>query len=187
MEKCFEFKFFPEFIEYNNEGGSIIYTINIEEDFDYKLKINKVMKREYGSVQLLLDNKPLGTLNCLLDIAISIPSVQEFSVSSLTSGDHKITLKFKDNIKIGIEKILFIKTPIPIKKFLISQSFLGFIGHDGRKMHPIGNKNIVWEKADVLEDGTVGLDAQLDPKENCHSFVVTEIICKEDLETNLRV
>jgi hypothetical protein len=135
-----------EFIEYNSEGGSIIYTISIEDDFDYKLKINKVMNREYGSVQFLLDNKPLGTLNCSRDIAISIPSVQEFSTSSLTRGSHKITLKFKDNIKIGIEKISLIKTQIPIKEFLLSQSFPGFIGDDGRNMHPIGNKKIVWKK-----------------------------------------
>ena len=176
-----------EYVEYNSEGGSIDYSINIEEDFDYKVIINKVMNREYGSVQLLLDNKPLGTLNCSRDIAISIPSVQEFSASSLTSGSHKITLKFIDNIKIGIEKISLIKTPIPIKKFLISQSFPGFIGDEGRNMYPMGNKNIVWQKADVLEDGIVRLDAQLDPKENCHSFAVTEIICQEDLETILRI
>ena len=31
------------------------------------------------------------------------------------------------------------------------------------------------------------LDAQLEPKENCHAFAMTELVCKENLKTNLRI
>jgi len=180
-------KYSGKYFEYISMGGSINYSIKIAEDFDYKLKINKVMNTEFGNAQLLMDNKTLGILNFSRDVAMSVPAVQEFYVSSLSGGNHNITLNFKGKSKIGIEKISFLKIPIAIKKFLISQSFNGFIGNDGRNMYPIGNKNIVWKKADVLEDGIVRLDAQLDPSENCHAFAVTEIICQEELETTLRI
>ena len=70
---------------------------------------------------------------------------------------------------------------------MISQSLPGFIGDEGRSMYPIGNENIVWKKADVLDDGVVRLDAQIDPNENCHAFAVTEIICENMIETTLRI
>ncbi|MCP5061844.1 MAG: FAD-dependent oxidoreductase [Ignavibacteriae bacterium] len=175
------------YYEYDCKGGSVIYNFNIEESFDYKMKIDKVMNSQYGSSSLLIDGKFIGELNCFRDVNMSIPAMQEFYISSLTGGKHNLKLNFRGENKIGIRKVSLIKIPIKIKKFLISQSLPGFIGDEGRNMYPIANKNIVWKKAIVLDDGVVKLDSQLTPSENCHAFATTEIICDDEIETNLRI
>ena len=175
------------YYELQSLSGSIKYVINVEESFDYKLKINKAIYEDYGSAEIFMDNKSIGILNCYRNIDKSIPAVQEFYVSNLPSGKHDLTLKINEKSKIGIENISLIKIPLAIKKFLVSQSFPGFMGEESRNMYPIGNKRIVWQKADVLQDGTVDLVAQLNPKENCHSFAATELFCDDYVETNLRI
>ncbi|NOX65807.1 MAG: FAD-dependent oxidoreductase [Chlorobi bacterium] len=176
-----------KYYEYNSNSGSISYSFIIEESFDYKLKIYKATNSQFGSAQVLIDNKLAGELDCFRDVSMSIPSVQEFYIPSLSNGKHIITFKFKGKQRVGVEKISLIKIPIKIKKFVISQSLPGFIGEEGRNMYPIGNKDIVWEKADVLKNGVVRLDAQLDPNENCHAFAATEIICDKETKTTLRI
>lgn len=176
-----------KYYKYNSNGGSISYSFNIDESFDYKLKIYKAMNSQFGSAQVLIDNKLIGELNCFRNISMSIPAVHEFYISSLTNSTHTFTLNFKGNQRVGVEKITLIKTPIRIKKFALSQSLPGFVGEEGRNIYPIGNKKIVWTKADVLEDGVVRLDAQLKPNENCHAFAATEIICENNIETTLRI
>ncbi|VAX17584.1 probable secreted protein-putative xanthan lyase related [hydrothermal vent metagenome] len=176
-----------KYYEYNSNDGNISYSFNIDEAFDYNLRIHKATNSKFGSAQVLIDNKLAGELNCFRDVSMSIPAVQEFYLSSLSSGKHTFIFKFKGNQRVGVEKISLIKIPIKIKKFAISQSLSGFIGDKGRNMYPIGNKKIVWTKADVLEDGIVRLDAQLKPNENCHAFAATEIICKNKIETTLRI
>ena len=176
-----------QYHEYTSNGGSISYRFNIDEKFDYKLKIYKATNSQFGSSQILINNKLIDEINFSRDVNKSIPEVHEFDGLSLSSGTNTLTLKFNGRQKIGIEKISLIKIPIKIKRFVISQSLPGFIGDEGRNMYPIGNKNIDWEKADVLEDGVVRLDAQLDPNEDCHAFAVTEIICEDMIETTLRI
>ncbi len=176
-----------KYYEYNSNSGSISYSFIIEESFDYKLKIYKATNSQFGSAQVLIDNKLAGELDCFRDVSMSIPSVQEFYIPSLSNGKHIFTFKFKGKQRVGVEKISLIKIPIKIKKFAISQSLPGFIGEEGRNMYPIGNKDIVWKKADVLKNGVVRLDAQLDPNENCHAFAATEIICDKETKTTLRI
>ncbi len=175
------------FKEYQTKGGSISYTFNVDEYFDYTLNIQKVMNGNYGRAQVWIDSDFIGEINCLRAIDISIPAEQEFYLPLLSKGQHTFTLKFKKEAKIGIGKISLIKIPIKIKEFLISQSFPGFMGKKGKDMYPLGNKSIIWKKAEVLDKGIVRLDAQLKPKEDCHAYAATEIICDKELQTTLRI
>ena len=174
------------FIEYDSKGGSISYTFEVDEYFDYTLNIKKVMNDTYGNAQVWIDNNLIGEINCSWDINRSILAEQEFYLPLLSKGQHTFTLKFKKKTKIGIRKMSLIKIPIKIKKFLISQSFAGFMGEKAKNMYPVDNKNFIWKKAIVLDNGVVRLDAQLKPKENCHAFVTTDIICDKELKTTLR-
>lgn len=174
------------FLEYGSGGGSISYAFDVDEYFDYTLSIQKVMNDAYGNAQVWIDNNLVGEINCFRNIKISIPAEQEFYLPLLSKGKHTFTLRFKKETKIGIGKISLIKIPIKVKEFLISQSFPGFMEEKGKNMYPIGNKNMKWKKAAVLDDGVVRLDVQLKPKENCHAFVTTDIICEKDLQTTLR-
>ena len=144
------------------------------------------MNSSFGKAEVWIDNNFIGDLNCSGDFNIIIPAEQEFYLPLLAKGRHTFTLKFKEESKIGIEEISLIKIPIKIKEFLISPSFPGFMGEKGKDMYPLEYKKINWKKAAVLENGVVRLDAQLKPKENCHAFAITELICKKEIRTNLR-
>jgi len=174
------------YLEYDSEGGSISYGFYVDEYFDYKLIIQKVVNRPFGSAEVWIDNKFIGNLNCSSDFNITIPAEQEFYIPLLSKGQHSFTLKFKKETKIGIGNISMIKIPIKIKEFLISQSFPGSMGEKGSNSYPLEKDKIIWKKADVSIDGVVQLDALLEPIENCHAFAITELICRKDLKTNLR-
>jgi hypothetical protein len=174
------------YLEYDSEGGSISYGFYVDEYFDYKLIIQKVVNRPFRSAEVWIDNNFIGNLNCSSDFNITIPAEQEFYIPLLSKGQHSFTLKFKKETKIGIGNISMIKIPIKIKEFLISQSFPGFMGEKGSNSYPLEKDKIIWKKADVSIDGVVQLDALLEPIENCHAFATTELICRKDLKTNLR-
>ncbi len=174
------------FMEYESNGGSISYVFNVDECFDYKLIVGKIMNSAYGSAKVWIDDTFIGDLNCTGEFNITVPAEQEFYLPLLSKGDHSFTLKFKKEATIGIENMILIKIPIKIKEILISQSFPGFMGERGANSYPIENKRISWKKAEVSEDGIMKLNAQLEPKENCHAFAKTELICEKEIKTNLR-
>jgi hypothetical protein len=174
------------YLEYDSEVGSISYDFYVDEYFDYKLVIQKVMNSSFGSAEVWIDNSFIGDLNCIGDFDITVPAEQEFYIPLLSKGQHSIIFKFKKKAKIGIENISLIKIPIKIKKYLISPSFPGFMGEKGEDFYPLRNDKIIWNKAEVLENGIVNLDAQLEPIENCHAFATTELVCEKKIKTNLR-
>jgi hypothetical protein len=73
--------------------------------------------------------------------------------------------------------------PLMITDFLISQSFHGYVGLEGKNDYPLNKSNIKWKKAEVDERGIVWLSQQLMPFDHCHAFAVTEII--SDVEITL--
>ncbi len=174
------------FMEYESKGGSISYVFNVDEYFDYKLIVGKIMNSAYGSAKVWIDETLIGDLNCTGEFNITVPAEQEFYLPLLSKGDHSFTLKFKKEATIGIENMSLIKIPIKIKEILISQSFPGFIGERGVNSYLHENDRIIWKKAEVSEDAIVKLDSHLEPKENCHAFAKTELICKKEIKTNLR-
>ena len=50
-----------------------------------------------------------------------------------------------------------------IKDFLISQSFHGYAGPEGKNDYPLKKTDIIWKKATVDERGIVWLSQQLNP------------------------
>jgi len=174
------------YLEFNSNRGSISYDFYVDEYFDYKLIIQKVMNSTFGSAEVWIDNIFIGILACSGDFNNIIPAEQEFYIPLLSKGQHSIIFKFNKKAKIGIEKISLIRIPMKIKEFLISPSFPGFMGEIGKNIYPHAKDKIIWNKAVVQEDGIVKLDAQLEPIENCHAFATTTLICKKDIETNLR-
>lgn len=173
------------FQELKSDKGTLEFEFEIEENFDYKLKIHKVMNKDYGSAQVWVDGKLLGNLICMKEVEKSVPGLQEFYMPSLVKGKHKLVFKFDSAKKIGVEKMILTKIPIKIDTFIISQSFPGFMGEKGRDMYPADSRDLNWRKAEVVEKGIVRLDAQLNPKEECHAFVKTTIVCEKEIATTL--
>ena len=75
--------------------------------------------------------------------------------------------------------------PLMIKDFLISQSFHGYVGAEGKNNYPINRTNIKWRKAEVDVRGIVWLSKQLTPFNNCHAFAVTDIFSDEEIEATI--
>ncbi|VAX16968.1 beta-galactosidase, partial [hydrothermal vent metagenome] len=75
--------------------------------------------------------------------------------------------------------------PLMIKDFLISQSFHGYVGAEGKNDYPMNRTDIQWRKAEVDERGIVWLSKQLTPFNNCHAFAVTEIYSDEESEVTI--
>jgi len=76
-------------------------------------------------------------------------------------------------------------SPLMVKDYLISQSFHGYVGADGKNEYPLNKSDIKWQKAVVDERGIVWLSQQLDPFDHCHAYAVTEILCSKDVKTTL--
>ena len=79
----------------------------------------------------------------------------------------------------------FESQPLMIKDFLISQSFHGYLGPEGKNNYPLNRSDIEWKKAQVDERGIVWLSQQLTPFAYCHAIALTEIISDRELETML--
>jgi len=75
--------------------------------------------------------------------------------------------------------------PFMIKEFLISQSFHGYVGAEGKNYYPMDRSDIKWKKAEIDEKGIVWLSKQLTPFNNCHAFAITEITSDKDFKTTL--
>ncbi len=75
--------------------------------------------------------------------------------------------------------------PLMIKDFLISQSYHGYTGPEGKNEYPLDKSDIVWKKANVDEKGIVWLSQQLKPFDHCHAFAVTGIVSDEEVKTVL--
>ena len=105
----------------------------------------------------------------------------------------KAIAKHKSIIDSDISMIYFEKVdesdlespPLMITDFLISQSFHGYLGPEGKDNYPLNKSDIKWKKANVDERGIVWLSQQLTPFANCHAFAVTEIISDEEVEVTL--
>jgi hypothetical protein len=114
-----------------------------------------------------------------------------FSISE--SCQLKAIALHKDLIASEISVIYFEKIdesdlespPLMITDFLISQSFHGYVGPEGKNDYPLNKLGIKWKKAEVDERGIVWLSQQLTPFANCHAFAVTEIITDKDVESTL--
>ena len=77
--------------------------------------------------------------------------------------------------------------PSIISEFLISQSFRGYVGPEGKDRYPMINQSIKWQKAMTDEKGIVWLSQQLVPFADCHAFAVTEIIVQKETTTNVLI
>jgi hypothetical protein len=173
------------FMEIEAPKSIISHEFMVDEYFDYELNFYKIMNNSYGSAEVWVDNQFLGELDCKGMIEKSVPNLQKMYVPKLSKGKHKLLFKFNASKKIGIEKIVLTRLPIKVEEFLISQSFPGFMGKKGKGMYPANDKNIKWKKAQVTDKGVVRLDAQLNPKEECHAFAKTIIVCEEEIETTI--
>jgi hypothetical protein len=75
--------------------------------------------------------------------------------------------------------------PLMIRDFLISQSYQGYTGPEGKNQYPLNKSDIKWKKAEVDERGIVWLSKQLTPFAYCHAFAVTEIVSDEEIKATL--
>ncbi len=175
------------FYEYDGKKGKVTFPFSVDVYSDYRLTIGAVVNQEYGRAKILVDNKAIDILNCQLDVGGYVPVQKDFYVPALTEGEHSLSLELIDNSKMGIEGFKLTPRPAMLKEFVISQSFPGFIGEEGKDKYPIGNKDIIWKPADIDVEGVVHLDAQLKPNENCYAFASSEIYCDKELETILRI
>ena len=75
--------------------------------------------------------------------------------------------------------------PFMIKDFLISQSYYGYTGPEGKNDYPLNKSDIKWKKAQVDERGIVWLSQQLTPFDHCHAIAMTEILSDKEVETTL--
>ena len=75
--------------------------------------------------------------------------------------------------------------PFMIEDFLISQSYHGYLGPEGKNDYPLNRSDINWKKAKVDERGIVWLSQQLTPFDHCHAIAMTEILSDEDVKTTL--
>ena len=175
------------FWEFIGKDRSIKYEFEVDKYSDYILTVAKVAANNFGKADVFIDGEKLGVLDCRMDINSIVPVLQDFKPIRLNKGKHTLTITMLDKSIIGFEGFKVTDIPAKIDKFLISQSFSGFISEAGKNMYPIGNNKIVWRKADILENGVVRLDAQLDPNENCHAFAATEIICDKEIKTTLHI
>jgi hypothetical protein len=77
--------------------------------------------------------------------------------------------------------------PSILSEFIISQSFRGYVGPDGKDRYPMTNTSIKWQKAITDEKGVVWLSQQLVPFADCHAFAVTEITAHKETATNVLI
>jgi hypothetical protein len=175
------------FYEYCGKMGKVTFPLSVDTYSDYRLTIGTVVRQNYGRAKILIDAKEIDVLNCQLDVGGYVPVQKEFYIPALAEGDHSLSLELIDTSSIGFEGFKLTSRPAMVQGFMISQSFLGFIGEEGKDMYPIGNKNIIWNPADADAEGVVHLDAQLKPNENCHAYAATEILCDKDIETVMRI
>jgi hypothetical protein len=128
-----------------------------------------------------------GSQPTLQSTAYKVP----FSISE--SCELKAIALHADLTASGISVIHFEKSdssdlespPLMIKDFLISQSFHGYTGPEGKNNYPLDKSDIKWKKAEVDERGIVWLSQQLTPFANCHAFAVTEIISDKEMAATL--
>jgi len=74
-----------------------------------------------------------------------------------------------------------------LSDFLISQSFRGYLGPEGKGRYPFSQQTMKWKKAIADDRGIVWLDRQLEPFADCHAFAVTEIITEKAMATHLLI
>ena len=84
-----------------------------------------------------------------------------------------------------VDKSDLVSPPVMITDFLISQSFHGYLGPEGKNSYPLNKSDIIWKKAQVDERGIVWLSQQLTPFDHCHAIAVTEIISEKEAEMTL--
>ncbi|MBC8216534.1 MAG: hypothetical protein H8E64_08505 [Candidatus Marinimicrobia bacterium] len=175
------------FFTYKGKGGQTSFDFTVDEYADYHLDVFKVVDKSYSAATLLIDGKAVGNMSCQLDVGNPVPTHEIFTIKGLAKGKHTLTFMSADNNTIGLEGFNFYAIPATIDKFMISQSFDGYILENGANMYPIGNPNIEWRKAATVAKGIIRLDAQQNPREDCHSFAVTELVCDRDVTTTLRL
>ncbi len=173
---------------YEYEGpGRVRFEFRVSKFSDYRLTIGKVISRDYGTAEVLVDSQSVGDLVCAQDVASILPAFQDFTVRRLAAGRHTLTLQLKGDGRIGLEGYKFVDQPAQIGVFVISRSFPGYPGKEGEKMYPVGRTDLQWRVAEVGARGIVRLDKQLDPHENCHAYAATVIVCDRAIDTQLRI
>ncbi|MBN1352912.1 hypothetical protein JXJ21_26215 [candidate division KSB1 bacterium] len=175
------------FYEYSGKNGRIDFPFSIDTLSDYNLTVALVMERSYGRASVLVDDQPVGILNGDQDVGACVPVQREFYVPLLAAGEHTLSFVLLDDRKIGLEGFRFTPRSAMVDKFLLSQSFAGFIGEAGKDKYPIGDPQVRWTQAKVDTQAVVHLDAQLLPNEDCYAFAATELACSKPLDTYLLV
>jgi putative membrane-bound dehydrogenase-like protein len=75
-------------------GARLDLELPVEADDKYSVEIVLTMARDYGIVQLLLDDEPLGEpIDCFNDPDVITTGVLSYGPRTLTKGNHKLSLK----------------------------------------------------------------------------------------------
>ncbi len=166
--------------------AEVRFSFSVPQFADYRVTVGKVVSREFGPVVISVDGKPVGEMNDFMDVAQPIPEFEEFLAPRLNPGKHVLGFRLKKSGRFAVEG--FQATPLPavVDRFLISQSFPGYVGDEGVSLYPIGNPRVHWKKAQIDHRDIVRLDAQLSPNTECHAFAATEIVCLHPVRTQLR-
>ncbi len=175
------------YFTYSGKNGKTTFNFSVDEYADYHLDVFKVVDKSYGTATILIDGETVGNMSSQLDVGSPVPTHEIFTIKGLTKGDHTLSFVCADSKTIGLEGFNFYSIPATVDQFLISQSFDGYILENGANMYPIGNSEITWRKAATVAKGIIRLDAQQNPREDCHSFAMTELVSDRDVTTALRL
>lgn len=149
-----------------------------------------------GTKQIILNTETAGaTIHYTLDGSQPTKQSRTYSGPLTISESTQVkAVAYQTNLKSSkISTIYFDKVdeseiespPVMIKDFLISQSFHGYVGAEGKNNYPMNKPNIKWKKAEVDERGIVWLSKQLVPFDHCHAFAVTDIFSDSEVEATI--
>jgi hypothetical protein len=175
------------FHEYAGTRGQVNFTFNTAKLSDNVLTLARVVHREYGSADILIDGKTIGRLEGRQEGPGYLPAQEEILVRGLAAGAHNLTFVLAEEGRFGFEGFKLTPQPAIIENFVISQSFKPFPGAKGKAMYPIGNPGITWKRAEKDSRGVIALHAQLKPNEECYAFTATTLRCKRPVETDLLI
>lgn len=175
------------FYEYAGAQSGVNFTFNIEKLSDNVLTLARVVHKDYGAADILIDGAKIGVLKGRQEGPGHLPAKGDILVRGLAAGEHTLTFALAEEGRFAFEGFKLTPQPAIIENFVISQSFQPFPGDKGKDMYPIGNPDIVWRTAEKDSRGVIALHAQLKPNEECYAFAATTLRCKSPVETDLLI
>ena len=175
------------FYEYVGAQGQVDFTFNIEKLSDNVLTLARVVHKDYGAADILVDGNKIGVLKGQQEGPGYLPAQESMLVRGLTAGEHTLSFALTEEGRFAFEGFKLEPQPAIIENFVISQGFKPFPGDKGKDMYPIGNPDIVWKPAQKDSRGVIALHAQVKPNEDCYGYAATTLRCEAPVDTDLLI